>query len=148
MGRRRLRSRRSRTARRRRNGRENGPKYFGSEKTEEQKEQDRETCRRNGRENGPKYGLFGSEKTEEQKEQDRETCRRNGREYGSKAGEAFCVRNFPNDHVPVLRSERRASYLESRADARGEIREIRARPLVQQGWRHQVEVKTNQVRRR
>ena len=82
----------------RRNGREYG--LFGSEKTEEQKEQDRETCRRNGREYGPKYGLFGSEKTEEQKEQDRETCRRNGREYGSKAGEAFCVRNFPTITCP------------------------------------------------
>ena len=54
-----------------------------------------------GRENGPKYGFFGSEKTEEQKEQDRETCRRNGRETGPKAGEAFCVRDFPKIKCPI-----------------------------------------------
>ena len=92
---------------------------FGSEKTEEQKEQDRETCRRIGRENGPKYGLFGSEKTEEQKEQDRELCRRNRSRIRIQGRRSFLRSQLPNDHVPVLRSERRASYLECRADARG-----------------------------
>ena len=71
-------------------GRENGPKYgfFGSEKTEEQKEQDRETCRRNGRETG----FFGSETTEEQKERQREA---------SKRGREACVRDFPKIKCPL-----------------------------------------------
>ena len=70
-------------------GRENGPKYglFGSEKTEEQKEQDRETCRRNGRENGPKYGLFGSEKTEEQKERPRDVSSQRSDRRARRVGE-------------------------------------------------------------
>ena len=88
-------------------GRENGPKYgfFGSEKTEEQKEQDRETCRRNGRETG----FFGSEKTEEQKEQDRETCRRNGRETGF-FGSEKTEEQKEQDHAMVRENGRKHGF--------------------------------------
>ena len=100
-------------------GRENGRKYgfFGSEKTEEQREQDLAMVRENGRENGRKYGFFGSEKTEDQREQDLAMARENGRKHGfggsdltkeqeaaqneaNKRGGEACIRGMPKTKCP------------------------------------------------
>jgi hypothetical protein len=53
---------------------------------------------------GRKHGWFGTERTPEQIEQDREMSRRNGREHGSAAGRAYCVRAFPKITCPFCKA--------------------------------------------